>query len=129
MGFFEIYAHDYGQVTDDHLEIADRFWLAVCDCVGFNPYRIQHYSMLLWRGLNTCGLVDGAAGCYHPYGKSGGHISVVGDLEFMGDNPPNWQKKELEIIWRHEMIHLIFILRDGDSNAGHDREEWDCKYP
>ena len=128
MGFFEIYAHDYGRVTDDHLEMADKLWLAVCDCVGFNPHRIKHYSMLLWRDFNTCGSVDGILGCYYHYGKNGGHISVVGGLEFVANQSLAWRKKELERIWRHEMIHLIFSLKHGEANTGHDREEWSCQH-
>lgn len=127
MGFFEIYAHDYGQVTDDHLEMADRLWLAVCDCTGFNAYRIKHYPMLLWKEFITCGAEDGMVGCHTYYGESGGHVSVVGDLEFL-DNPVAWNKKELERIWRHEMIHSILSLKSGDHDGGHAREEWSCQY-
>ena len=132
-GYFTIYAHNYGEVTQEHLEMADRRWEDVTLCLNFDPNRLRNYPMLLEKTPFACGKMDGSAGCHHDYGNDyGGHIAVVGSMNIAGwENTSEVQKRwELERIWGHEMIHQIFVLKYGHNDPDHEREsDWECQYP
>ena len=133
-GYFFVYAHNWGKVTQEHLVMADRRWKEVSQCLGFDPEHLRCYPFLLEKIPFTCGDFKGAAGCHHDYGHDHrGHISAIGGLDFI----PRWENQtssykrwELERIWGHEMIHLIFVFLYGHNDRDHKRlNDWECQYP
>ncbi len=134
-GYFVIFAHNWGRITMEHLNMADEYWEKVCALFNFNPNRLRHFPFLLERTAPfTCGDKEGAAGCHYDYGHDyRGHIAAIGGFDYMSDwddQPEEFKKWELERIWRHEMIHQLFLLRYGDNDPDHKRvNEWECQYP
>ncbi len=133
-GYFMVYAHNWGEVTQEHLSMADGRWKEVSQCLGFDPERLQYYPFLLEKVPFACGDFKGAAGCHHDYGHDyRGHIAAIGGLDFIpgwSEEPRNRQRWELERIWGHEMIHQIFVFLYGHNDSKHERlNDWECQYP
>jgi len=133
-GWFDIYAHDYGEVTQWHIDTFDASWIAITQCLGVETEGIlSNYPILLYKRENfSCGNNTNAAGCYHYYGEDGHHISIIGSsFDFDPHNPEATPDPTLEFVRlvRHELLHLAFQLFNGDPNVNHDWSEWRCQYP
>lgn len=134
-GWFDIYAHEYGVVTDWHIQTADSAWLAISECldnIDPNVLRLRGYPILLLEDSVNCQCIE-VAGCQYFYNNQGGHISVIGgsfDFDPHNPNASRGPEREFTRLWRHEMIHLALGLQNaGDVNPDHTRPEWECQYP
>jgi len=133
-GWFDIYAHEYGEVTPWHIETFDVGWTAITECLGVQTDGvISHYPILLYKRENfSCGETENAAGCYHLYGDEGGHIAIIGSsFDFDPRNPEATPSSTIELVRlvQHELLHLAFQLFYDDPNADHDWSKWKCQYP
>jgi len=139
-GWFDIYAHEYGEVTQWHIDTLDASWIAINQCLGVETEGVlSNYPILLYKRENfSCGNCTNDNGCYlvgcfHGYGDEGGHIAIIGSsFDFDPHNPEATPGPTIEFVRLvyHELLHLRFFqLHKGDPNANHDWSEWKCQYP
>jgi len=140
-GYFRIFPHTYGVVNDDHLTEADIFWTEVSQCMSININRINNYRILLENSADfKCGEDnDGnpitAAGCYHHASDNpavNSYIAVLASPDLIFPDRPDYRfdrRLEYKRIWKHEMVHLGFALRNEDWDHHNGSNLWDCQCP
>jgi hypothetical protein len=126
-GALAIYPHTFGRVLPWHVDTAEASWHHVAACLRLNPAVLCAFPVYLVARPMRCGDLE-TPGC--TILDANPRIEIIGaSWDFDPAHPDLTPGSTAEIarLWRHELVHVALWKRDGDLDANHEKQEWECE--
>lgn len=128
-GALALYPGTYGAVLPWHVATAEASWQHVAPCVGVSAGAVSAFPVYLLSGPVAPGEYGHDNAGFLMLGAHPRIEILAASWDFDPRHPEETPvaTKEIERVWRHELVHLALWKRDGDLDGAHVKAEWRCQ--